>query len=292
VRSPQSLWLRAAVFQIHLWTGIATGLYILVICVSGSILVYRNELFRLFSSPPVIVPVSGTRLTVEQLEDAARRAYPHHEVAQVWAPMASNQAVEIQLQQSGKKRQRLFDPYTGKDLGNPLRAGFRVTAWLRDLHDNLLAGPTGRRINGVGATFVILLCVSGLVVWWPGISKWRRSLTIDLSANWTRFMWSTHSALGIWFVLFTLMWGISGIYFSFPKPFDAVSHFLDPPDASTGANRLGDTVLYGLAYAHFGRFAGWPGQLLWALVGLVPPALFLTGVVMWVNRVVRRKRMA
>src|SRR5713226_3114732 len=127
VRNPQSLPLRAAVFQVHLWTGVAIGLYVSVICVSGSILVYRNELFRLFSSPPAIVAVSGTRLTLEQLKDAARRAYPDHEVLEVWTPKASNQAVEIQLQRGGRRRQQLFDPYSGKDLGNPLRAGFRIT---------------------------------------------------------------------------------------------------------------------------------------------------------------------
>ena len=46
----------------------------------------------------------------------------------------------------------------------------------------------------------------------------------------------------------------------------------------------------GLAYSHFGRFAGRSSQFVWAVVGLVPPALFVTGVMMWVTRVVRRRR--
>ena len=36
------------------------------------------------------------------------------------------------------------------------------------LHDNLLSGETGRRINGLGALFVTLLCVTGAIIWWPG----------------------------------------------------------------------------------------------------------------------------
>jgi uncharacterized iron-regulated membrane protein len=50
VRHPQDLLLRRARFQVHLWTGIGLGLYVLVICVSGSVLVSRNELYRTFST--------------------------------------------------------------------------------------------------------------------------------------------------------------------------------------------------------------------------------------------------
>jgi hypothetical protein len=49
VRQPQDVLLRRILFQIHLWTGILIGLYIVVICLSGSVLVYRNELYRAFS---------------------------------------------------------------------------------------------------------------------------------------------------------------------------------------------------------------------------------------------------
>jgi len=36
VDRPQNLWLRRALFQVHLWTGIAIGIYIAVISVTGS----------------------------------------------------------------------------------------------------------------------------------------------------------------------------------------------------------------------------------------------------------------
>ena len=40
-------------FQIHLWTGIGLGLYIFVICITGSVLVYRNELYQWAAPAPV-----------------------------------------------------------------------------------------------------------------------------------------------------------------------------------------------------------------------------------------------
>jgi len=40
---------------------------------------------------------------------------------------------------------------------------------------------------------------------------------------------------------------------------------------------------------HFGNFGGWPVQVLWALLGLVPVLLLVTGYVMWWNRVLKKK---
>ena len=45
-RQPQKVWIRRAMFQIHLWTGIGVGVYITVVCLTGSVLVFRRELTR------------------------------------------------------------------------------------------------------------------------------------------------------------------------------------------------------------------------------------------------------
>src|SRR2546422_821472 len=75
-RAPQNVWARKALFQIHLWTGIATGLYILLISVSGSALVFRNELHKSFLRPPIVVKPTGNPLTDDELKAAAKRVYP------------------------------------------------------------------------------------------------------------------------------------------------------------------------------------------------------------------------
>ena len=300
VRQPQGLLVRRALFQIHLWTGIGVGLYVLVISLSGSVLVYRNELYTAFSPRPRIVAGSGETLAVDELKSAARRAYPGYQVAQLQPGKDAGQAVEITLGRGDERKRRLFHPYTGEDLGDPLPLGFRLTAWLLDLHDNLLSGPTGRKINGIGALFILVLSVTGAIVWWPGIRRWRRSLAFDLKANWKRLNWSLHSALGLWFLAFILMWGLTGTYLAFPQAVAAVFDFLEPLNESNPGDRVGDTIQYWLAYLHFGRLGGRgiPGcgrglcnsttKVIWAAFGLVPPVMFVTGALMWWNRVVRR----
>jgi uncharacterized iron-regulated membrane protein len=208
-------------------------------------------------------------------------------------------AVEIHLQRSKLTIQRLFHPFTGEDLGDPVPLGFRITTWLRDLHDNLLGGETGRKVNGVGALMVLVLCGTGAVLWWPGIRSWRRSLTFDVRSNWKRLNWSLHSALGFWAFGFVVLFAITGAYLSFPDYSTQIFDYLEPLDDTHPVERLGDRIQYWLAYLHFGRLGGRgiPGcgrglcdtmtKAVWAVGGLVPPILSVTGAVMWWNRVIR-----
>ena len=139
---------------------------------------------------------------------------------------------------------RLFNPCTGSDLGDPLSRAQRIIEWLVDLHDNLLLGTTGRLLNGLAAILVTLLALTGVVLWWPGIKNWRRSLVINWKTNLSRVNWDLHSAVGIWCVLFVLLWGVSGIYFTFPQTITRV---------------LGDRVMSALVRYHFGRM-GWASR--------------------------------
>src|SRR5690606_35611307 len=143
------LWLRRALFQVHMWTGLALGLYLIVVSVSGSALVFRSELSLLFDREPVPVEITGARLTADELRTAAEGAYPGFRASQVWETDDPQRPVEVWLERDGRRRQRLFDPYTGQDVGHAIPAGIRLISWLLDLHDNLLGGDTGRAVNGV-----------------------------------------------------------------------------------------------------------------------------------------------
>jgi uncharacterized iron-regulated membrane protein len=293
--------IRRAVFQVHLWLGLSVGLYLLMICVTGSVLVYRNELYAAFSPSPIVVRATGAPLSTDQIQAAARNAYPGHEVSSVEPGDTTNHAILVTFRRGDRVVRRLFHPYTGADLGDPLPIGFRLTQWLLDLHDNLLAGETGRRVNGIGALCLLLLCVTGAVIWWPGVARWRGSVFIDRR----RPTWSLHSSLGLWAFAFLVLWGLTGAYLTYPHVFAAVFDYLEPFDENNLTERFGDHVQYWLGFLHFGRLGGRgiPGcgrglcntltKLVWATVALVPPVLLVTGIMMWWSRVIRpfRKRL-
>jgi uncharacterized iron-regulated membrane protein len=279
--------LRKALFQIHSWAGIGVGLYVLVVSLTGSLLVFRQEYYAFFRPGSVIAPRSGERLSVESLTAAAKRLYPDAQITRVNARRRGTQGADVYLERDGQSLHRLFDPYTGEDLGDGDPRATQMFERVVDLHDNLLGGRRGRLVNGVGAISLTLLCLSGAVIWWRGSKTWYRGLLLRWRVNWKKFNWDLHSAAGFWSLAFIFMWAISGVYLVFPDAFNQVVDFLQPPNEDT-AVRLGDDALAWLARMHFGRFAGLKTKILWGTLGLVPPILFITGGVIWWNRVIRR----
>jgi uncharacterized iron-regulated membrane protein len=255
--------------------------------VTGSALVFRRELVKRLAREPSVVAGPGARLTESELKQIAKRGYPEYEVTRVWPRKNPDQPVEIWLERRGKKLQRLFNPYTGVDLGDSIRAGFRFVLWLADLHDNLLLEKTGRLINAAGGIFTVLLGLTGAVIWWPGCDTWRRSLSFRWKTNPKGFNWTLHSALGFWTFAFVFMWALTGIYLSIPIVFNDAVDFLEPLNAPSKSLRFGDRLLYWMAQAHFGRFSGIPVKIIWTVIGLAPAVLFVTGTVIWWKRVLK-----
>jgi uncharacterized iron-regulated membrane protein len=299
IRQPQKIWLRRALFQVHLWSGVAVGLYILMISVTGSLLVYWNELYRATTPKPIISKGSGPRLTNDQLAETARRLYPGYRVAKISRAVNLDQSVDVELVRDNKTRKRLFDPRTGSDLGDMVPMGMWLVSKVLDLHDNLLAGPAGRKVNGLGALSVLALAATGLTLWWPGIKTWRRSLTLHRGVGWKRLIWHFHSMIGFWSLGFLLVFGLSGIYLAIPERVQDLADLVEPATAANAGRRIVDRVIYWLAYLHFGRIQGigipcsGPGvcdqttKAIWALFGLAPAAMVVTGAIMWWNRVLR-----
>jgi uncharacterized iron-regulated membrane protein len=288
VQQPQRVWLRRAMFQIHLWVGLAIGLYVVMLSLTGSVLVYRTELNRWLATPRPVFDAAAKRLTKAEMTAAAQRAYPGYTITRVGDRVnRRNPVIEVWAERAGEKKERLFNPYTGADLGDSITRGELGLIWVARLHDELLFDRPGKYWNGGLSAVWTVLVFTGLIVWWPGVSRWKRSLGVKFKGGWKRFNWDLHSAIGFWLFLFMLVWGISGIYLGIPEPFADFVDAISDPKAEFG-DRPGDVVLLWLTRLHFGRWRSAPLKAVWAIAGLVPALMFVTGVVMWWTRVVRR----
>ena len=218
VHTPRALPFRRALYQIHLWVGIGIGLYIILISVTGSAVVFRREFGRWFIT---------------------------------------------------------------EDNNFPWQV--RAMEWFVDLHDNLLAGTLGRDINGVFAILCLVLILTGAVIWWPGRSRWRRSIVPARPSSTRRFSWHLHSAIGLWAYVLLFGWAFTGIYFAFPEPFEWFFNNFDSDP--TDFERPGEGILLALIRWHFGRFGGLEVRILWVILGLIPAVLFVTGFIVWWKRI-------
>jgi uncharacterized iron-regulated membrane protein len=273
VHRPQSLLFRKILFQVHLWVGIGAGLYVATISISGSAIVYRREISRMASRHIMVAAAGRQRLRPAELEQTIVRTYPGYQMLSLREPPQVDRPDLAVLENRNERIARLFDPYTGADLGDPRPGAARLLGWLADLHDNLLAGLTGRVLNGIGAFLVVIMGATGAVIWWPGIENCRRSMRIQWRARFARLNWDLHSALGFWCFLFVLIWGVSGICLCFPGTLDFLLSY---------RLRLWITRL------HFGRFNG-ATKALWTILGFAPGSLAISGTLMWWNRVLSKK---
>jgi uncharacterized iron-regulated membrane protein len=285
IRAPQLLGWRRVLVQLHLWIGLALGVYMVVLSVSGSLSVIRPDINRW--SVPRSVPVVGTRVTGEALQEAVRAAYPQYEVAQVFERRRPDSPVTVSVLDHGEEVDRLFDPYTLRDIGLAYPPIVEAIEWVVDLHDNLLAGQTGRAVSGVGALLFLALVITGAIVWWPGVGRVGHNLLPGKPAKSTRFARRLHNALGFWLLALLFMWALTAVYLCYPDPFESTIDYFDAD--LTDDRRPGDWLVRFLVNLHFGRAWGMTVKWTWMVLGLAPAVLFVTGFVTWWSRVVRRR---
>ncbi|MEI9814917.1 MAG: PepSY-associated TM helix domain-containing protein [Acidobacteriota bacterium] len=118
-------------------------------------------------------------------------------------------------------------PVTAKILGHRERDRPFLEI-LNDLHHNLLAGKTGRLVNGFGGLFLGILCITGAIIWWPGIKNWKRSLKVDLGKKWKRVNWDLHSASGFWTLALIALWAVTGAYFTWDDEIKEAINYVSP----------------------------------------------------------------
>jgi uncharacterized iron-regulated membrane protein len=224
VRRPQRVWLRRLNFQIHLWIGLILTVYLVIIGLTGSILVFREELEGLAGLNPWRgLQTSGPYADPVKVIAGVRAAFPEARMISLSAPTKSNPVYTAVLQGRGRAAGSgsiAIHPITGQVLGRLPRRLPPNWAWLgvvRNLHETLLFGVTGRQVNGVLAGFLLLVNLTGMVVWWPGLRAWTRALAVDLARGWRRVNFDLHRAVGFWTFGIVSIWGISGVYFGWSR---------------------------------------------------------------------------
>jgi len=247
-----------------MWVGTATVAYIFILCLSGCVVLFERDLYRLLSPDPLVEPAAVPRLTGRELINIALTRHPERSAVGVWDKKVSADVIaEIWLDGRGELYRRLLNPYTGADLGPAQPASLRILASVRQLHTNLVAGTAGRVIEALGSLALVLLATSALLSW-----MFRRAEPPECSAA-TDTVRSYHRRVGIWLAPFAALWGATGMILS-------------------GQALFGKGMVEWAYALHAGAGGGWMTKFLWAAGGSLTSILLLAGVWTWWHQAANR----
>jgi uncharacterized iron-regulated membrane protein len=244
---PRKTALRRWFFYVHFYASLIAGMLFAVVGVTGSILVYIPELRVLEVPGRAVVQPIGARLPMDSIYRTIKASRP---VDSIESFSSANERDPFELyplkawnfrsySPTHERIQTFIDPYTGRIL-----AQYNYEhRWLQKvyiLHEDLLGGPTGRKINAWFAILLVFVSLTGLLLWWRGKRYWYLGFQYRSSAGWKRQMWDLHHLGGFLFSLPLLLLSITGFYYSYVRQFTSSAAALTGGPSTIAVPRSSD----------------------------------------------------
>jgi uncharacterized iron-regulated membrane protein len=199
-------------FKLHRIGGVAAGLFLLILGVSGSVMAFSGEIDSLLHPSLLRVGSQGQPLPWGQLASSAASGLHPGESIGSCIPSSRADASYSFIVFGGHARiprQIFVDQYTGRVLGS--LSGLRLITIMKALHS--IAG-----VMGCSSLVLAFLALSGLYLWWP-----RKRIKIGLSGDVQGLTFDLHNAIGLFSSLFLLLFAITGTYMAFEPLFYAIT---------------------------------------------------------------------
>jgi uncharacterized iron-regulated membrane protein len=218
--------IRKVVFNFHLYLGLTAGLFLVLTGLTGSMIVFKDEIEGFVHPELMETVVRDERVPVQAVLNAVKHAYPQDKLLSLRMPSMPQQTYLLKMNDAHD----LFvyaDPYSGELLGAH-RQEDTFMGWISLVHTELLIGERGKNILGVSALLLICMSITGLFLWWPpsGIRKISRGLKIDWPAPWKKVIFDMHRAVGAYTLLFLLIIAFTGVSLVFNKSVADLINFL------------------------------------------------------------------
>ena len=223
---------RPILFQIHWLLGITAGLVLAVMGVTGALLSFEDEILAAFNPGVITVEPDGRPLLAPP--DLARKVIkqvPQAKISRIVVQDDPAAAARVSYSIGASKDREIVyvEPTTGRVLGPGGGHGFFET--VTRLHRYLaLPGDGdgwGRQITGFSALALIFFALSGLYLRWPRKAlDWRAWLVLDLRKTGRNLYHTLHAVIGGWVLIFYLLSGLTGLWWSYGWYRDSVNHVL------------------------------------------------------------------
>ena len=207
-------------YKMHGWAGLFCIIPFMLICLTGSILVFKTEI-DMWLMPDIAAVVEGEqRLSANQLLQQIHQHYPDYELGS-WELLGNNgEADRIYLIKQGTDTwyKAHINPFTGDKLSEPTLMSHYLTDWLLELHYTLLLNDIrgldehlGTAFTSIFALLLIFLGISGLIIY---RHFWRRIFTLRWDQRLLVVFSDLHKMVGTLASPILLVLGITGGYYN------------------------------------------------------------------------------
>lgn len=218
---------------VHKWTSLLCTLFLLVICLTGLPLVFREEIGDwLDDDPPyAVLPPDAPAASLDAMVAEGLRRYPSEIVASVFVDDDEPQVLVIMApswqafnEQPFSRHYLKFDARTGEllkesDPPDQRRIGFLQL--MLSLHQDLFAGLPGELFLGAMGLLFVAALVSGVVLYGPFMR--RLSFGTVRTGRSPRLKWlDLHNLLGAVALAWMLVVGLTGIVNELSTPLFAL----------------------------------------------------------------------
>jgi uncharacterized iron-regulated membrane protein len=215
--------LRPWSLQLHLWTGLTLGALLCVVCASGAVSTLRHDLDRWQHAQ---IPESTPSATApwDAAVAAALAHWPGSAVQWVAPPAGTGGPTEVWVvhkhgpsDEDDELAILYCDPRSGALLGSTRDGNVSgVMSWIARLHTTLFLGQLGAWLLGFAAIALSIFCISGVILWWPGVKRLGGSLRWRWSAGGFVRHYDVHRLLGMVSLPILILVAVTGLMFEFP----------------------------------------------------------------------------
>lgn len=217
--------LRPAIVMLHRLIGIIVGIVIAVIGLTGSALVFWHEIHHELNLALTEVVPQEQSISIDEIEETVQKAYPDWQISSIQMPRSPNHSYAIAISSKQDKSLDVYvNPYTNAILGS-LQLESTLMGIIYEIHESFLAGDIGKKIVGICGILLVLLSISGVILW----NGWHR-LAFGFKIRWRSpgklLNYDLHKIVGIFSVTFLILLALTGFCLTSVKETRQVMHFI------------------------------------------------------------------
>jgi len=205
--------------QLHLWLGISSGLVVFIVALTGSLLVFEEELEPVINRSFHVVnaPEDKSRLSLDSLTKIVNTRFPENKISRIIIQPEDERTIVMGLKNGKKERDILsaaINPYTGEITGSRNEEDTFFEVVLR-LHRYLCLGDSGKLITGISCVMFLIIMITGLVLWWPNRKNQKQRFRVKWDASFKRLNWDLHAVFGFYVLPFVFLIALTGLVWSY-----------------------------------------------------------------------------